>query len=61
MLIRASFALALVWFLIPHEPNVGLGRPSLRPHIEGVERSLRAYAATRCAALTNDTTEKSRE
>ncbi len=51
MLMRASFALALVWFIIPHEPDLGLGRPSLRPPIAAVEGSLRKYAATRCAVL----------
>jgi hypothetical protein len=29
MAFRAMTSLAMVWFLVPHEPNVGLGRPSL--------------------------------
>ncbi len=29
MVFRAITSLALVWFLVPHEPNVGLGRPSV--------------------------------
>ena len=43
MLLRVAFALAIVWLLIPNEPDVGFGRPGLRPPVAAIETALRRF------------------
>lgn len=45
MIIRSIFALIVIWLLMPHEPDVGFGRPGFE---EAVRQSM---ASTKLCAL----------
>src|SRR5579871_1853681 len=33
MIFRAAVGIGLVWLLVPHEPDIGLGRPEVRSQL----------------------------
>jgi hypothetical protein len=45
VIIRILFGLALIWMLVPREPDIGFGRPGLPKHefVTDIARSLKPF------------------
>jgi hypothetical protein len=41
MILRALFAAIVIGLIIPHEPDIGMGRPGLRPQLVTILADLR--------------------
>ena len=56
MLLRAIFWIGLVAFLMPHEPDLGFGRPGMHTNVQsraGMDGSGKFFARFRSLALRN--------
>ena len=54
MLLRIAFAFVLVWLVIPHEPDIGFGRPSIRSSLRVLLTEVRREVQDGIAGITRD-------